>query len=336
MCRSTQLLKMVVILWVATGIMPYVKADRSSLQKAQRLFLALRPYILDIDIDAISVGEQVVPANQLVGTKNLCERLASIVARGDTITFLCLAFPFKSSNQTDLVAGDVPDMAEFHSLSYLQTMLLRLKAVYPNIKMTIMTDGLLFNDFFQISHAQVVAYEEQLKKLSQTFPDIQIVTLIDALQEKGMLLAALKDQVTQGVREKPIPKAQLSLLKRRICHEINHKNHAFFQLSRKHQKVYLDQTARALIQRDKRLKTFVQQYQTKNTIRLSIHYQPDISQKIGIRLARNYTIFPWNGVLVKTPKGQLKIVPKNRADLAHNTLCTQVSQPTSLNAARWR
>ena len=69
---------------------------------------------------------------------------------------MCLpAFPFKSANKVHKVFGILPDKAEELALERLNTMCIRIGDVYPpGAKLTIISDGLVYNGLFQhqLSH----------------------------------------------------------------------------------------------------------------------------------------------------------------------------------------
>ncbi|KAL8760712.1 MAG: hypothetical protein Q9184_003114 [Pyrenodesmia sp. 2 TL-2023] len=81
---------------------------------------------------------------------------------------MCLpAFPFKSANKVDKVFGILPDKAEELALERLNTMCIRIGDVYlPGAKLTIISDGLVYNDLLGIPDRDTWAYGEALRTMA--------------------------------------------------------------------------------------------------------------------------------------------------------------------------
>ncbi|KAI0440046.1 pyoverdine/dityrosine biosynthesis protein [Xylaria telfairii] len=81
---------------------------------------------------------------------------------------LCLpAFPFKSPNSTGKVLGCLPDKAEEFALAHLDGMCAAIADIYPpGAKLTIISDGLVYNDLLSVPDKQVWAYGEALRQLA--------------------------------------------------------------------------------------------------------------------------------------------------------------------------
>ena len=79
---------------------------------------------------------------------------------------MCLpAFPFKSANKVDKVFGILPDKAEQLALERLHTMCLRIGDVYPpGAKLTVISDGLVYNGLSITSLAISLAISRLLKR----------------------------------------------------------------------------------------------------------------------------------------------------------------------------
>jgi len=307
-----------------------------NLSRARLFYNTLKPHILTFDIDAHATGDLGRTDLSPTGTKQLLESLEDLIKTGEEIHFLCLAFPFKSSNKEFFVDGSLPDMAEYHSLEYLQNVIKELKDVYPKVSLTIMTDGLLFNDLFGIPDKDVIAFESRLKTIIQEFPNLNLLTLSQALQKDAISLKNFKKAGAEYKLPKPLPASRLKLLKKRIKHEINHKDHSFSNLSPEQQDIMLTDLAMQLIKRDEYLKIFVQRSQRKQTLRLSIHYQSDLSKKIGLKITPASLIFPWNGVFVVSQNGQGQIIPKSQVDTKYYQKETRTIRDLPLSFYRWR
>ncbi|EEU37393.1 uncharacterized protein NECHADRAFT_51584 [Fusarium vanettenii 77-13-4] len=96
---------------------------------------------------------------------------------------LCLpAFPFKSPNSTSKVLGKLPDKAEEFALSHLNGMCQAIADIYPpGAKLTIISDGLVYNDLLGVPDKDVWNYGETLRALaaSKGFAHISFARLRD-------------------------------------------------------------------------------------------------------------------------------------------------------------
>ncbi|KAH7108957.1 putative pyoverdine/dityrosine biosynthesis protein [Dactylonectria macrodidyma] len=83
---------------------------------------------------------------------------------------LCLpAFPFKSPNSVSKVLGNLPDKAEEFSLARLNGLCQAIGDVYtPGAKLTIISDGLVYNDLLGVPDKDVWAYGKILRELAIT------------------------------------------------------------------------------------------------------------------------------------------------------------------------
>ncbi|KAK6225519.1 pyoverdine dityrosine biosynthesis [Colletotrichum tabaci] len=81
---------------------------------------------------------------------------------------MCLpAFPFKSPNTRDKVLSRLPDKAEEFSLANLNGLCSAIKDLYePGAKLTIISDGLVYNDLLGVPDKEVWAYGETLRDLA--------------------------------------------------------------------------------------------------------------------------------------------------------------------------
>ncbi|KAF6842778.1 pyoverdine dityrosine biosynthesis [Colletotrichum musicola] len=81
---------------------------------------------------------------------------------------MCLpAFPFKSPNTTDKVLGRLPDKADEFALHNLNGLCAAIKDFYePGAKLTIISDGLVYNDLLGVPDKEVWAYGETLRSIA--------------------------------------------------------------------------------------------------------------------------------------------------------------------------
>ncbi|KAI1029085.1 hypothetical protein LB504_012956 [Fusarium proliferatum] len=81
---------------------------------------------------------------------------------------MCLpGFPFKSANKINKVFGFLPDKAEELALQRLDNMCLRIRDIYsPGARITIISDGIVYNDLLCIPDRDTWAYGEALRALA--------------------------------------------------------------------------------------------------------------------------------------------------------------------------
>ncbi|KAM0523748.1 hypothetical protein ACHAPE_000999 [Trichoderma viride] len=110
---------------------------------------------------------------------------------------MCLpAFPFKSPNTKVKVLGRVPDKAEEFALAHLNGLCAAIKDVYsPGAELTIISDGIVYNDLLSVSDLDVWRYGETLRKLATTkgFTHIRFSRLSDLVPTE---VPAVLDEVS--------------------------------------------------------------------------------------------------------------------------------------------
>ncbi|KAM0251263.1 hypothetical protein ACHAQJ_008296 [Trichoderma viride] len=110
---------------------------------------------------------------------------------------MCLpAFPFKSPNTKVKVLGRVPDKAEEYALAHLNGLCAAIKDVYPpGAELTIISDGIVYNDLLSVSDLDVWTYGQTLRELAKTkgFNYIRFSRLSDLVP---MAVPAVLDEVS--------------------------------------------------------------------------------------------------------------------------------------------
>ncbi|KAI0392367.1 Pyoverdine/dityrosine biosynthesis protein-domain-containing protein [Xylariaceae sp. FL0594] len=87
---------------------------------------------------------------------------------GMPIKLVIPAFPFKSSNRSKKVLGPVPDEAERLSLLHLNGLCLAIQdATGAKTHLTIVSDGITYNDILDVSDEEVWRYGEELRHLAK-------------------------------------------------------------------------------------------------------------------------------------------------------------------------
>lgn len=94
-----------------------------------------------------------------VGRQVLAERINPLVEQCKPLKFAMLGFPFKSTNLRDKVLSPYPDMGEQLTLKNFFRMNNEIKKVYPpGMILSIVSDGFVFNDLWNIPDAVTAEY----------------------------------------------------------------------------------------------------------------------------------------------------------------------------------
>ncbi|KAH8127508.1 hypothetical protein FP744_10003361 [Trichoderma asperellum] len=118
------------------------------------------------------------------GTQNFLSVIQRFVAAGTRVEACLPAFPFKSANRVYKVLGTLPDKAEELALERLNNMCLRIQEVYPaGARVTIISDGITYNDLLSISDRDTWAYGRCLRDLAskKKFDNIAFSRIKDLL-----------------------------------------------------------------------------------------------------------------------------------------------------------
>ncbi|KAL8966513.1 MAG: hypothetical protein Q9183_003343 [Haloplaca sp. 2 TL-2023] len=146
--------------------------------------------ILDIVFDyALNKFEDSVERLAL-GRPNFLAIIDRFVLAGTEVKMCLPAFPFKSANKIEKVFGILPDKAEELALERLNSMCTRIKDVYPpGAKLTIISDGITYNDLLNISDRETWAYGESLRSmaLEKGYSNIEFARLKDLVRFKTPL-----------------------------------------------------------------------------------------------------------------------------------------------------
>ncbi len=274
-------------------------------------FLLEYALLYDIDKRSIDPTSEVSDKVNFTGFSVIKEKIANIVNTGKPINFNVVGFPHKSPNTEKKVSSLLPDEAEQYSLEYINSLLTKITKVYPpGASLTIFTDGTVFCDAEGIDDTVVFAYEKQLKQLAAHMLQIKIITLSDLLPELSpdkMRLAVEKFSPSNSEFEQRLLhdvklRDEITLMEKRLM--LNFDYPAGHLYIKKHPIAWI---AKKLVHRSMQYGNFLATFRNTQDIRLSVHYQPDVSTKIGIKLSDNSHITPWHGVLVIDPNGSKRI-----------------------------
>ena len=93
----------------------------------------------------------------------ILQTLRSFVAKQEPVNMVMPAYPFKSPNHESKVLGPNPDVGERMSLQHLNSIGARIQQIYPpGGHITIVSDGLCYNDLMGVSDEEVFNYANGL------------------------------------------------------------------------------------------------------------------------------------------------------------------------------
>ncbi|VUC29926.1 unnamed protein product [Clonostachys rosea] len=125
------------------------------------------------------------------GTSKFLPTIDRFVKEGKRVELCLPAFPFKSANKVYKVFGILPDKGEELALERLNRMCERIRGVYkPGAKLTILSDGVVYNDLLSVPDRHVWQFGEALRAMATKkkfknlgFARIKDVVKIDGLPE---------------------------------------------------------------------------------------------------------------------------------------------------------
>ncbi|KAK5996448.1 Isocyanide synthase xanB [Cladobotryum mycophilum] len=167
--------------------------DGSALETASRILNIIDRYRLRRSGNTSAKADE--------GALKFLALIYSHVKSGIAVPMCLPAFPFKSPNSVNKVLGKLPDRAEELALAHLNGLCLAVKDIYPpGAKLTIISDGLVYNDLLGVPDKDVWAYGETLRALAKArgfthisfsrLRDLVSISLPDQLDEMAYVANA--------------------------------------------------------------------------------------------------------------------------------------------------
>ncbi len=249
-------------------------------------------------------------------------RVEGFIAEGRPIEFILPAFPGKSPNLAK-VLGDMPDMAELLSLSFLDSLCQQIQALYaPGTRIIICSDGRVFADLVRIPDSAITSYQDELRLmmrrlgadsldfhgLDDEYPGMDFDQMRHKLVEAhGEPIEALREEILAGGE----PLSLYRGITRFLLEDAT-------GVTSTHSRTALQKECRirayGVIQRSKAWGALIARKYPRS-VRLSIHPQPCASPKLGIHLmetADNW-LTPWHGTAVKI-NGRFVLMRRRQAE----------------------
>lgn len=249
------------------------------------------------------------------------------------------AFPAKSPSRQKTLSH-LPDHGEelaFHNLNALCTRIGRLYA--PGARLIVCSDGRVFADIVRIPDADVSAYNSEMRKRASEW-GLQYIEFFDlddvypSVKDFGMLreelmivygesLAALKERCRTDRHAAEMYRGITRFLFEDFCGLDE-----FQALSRNAIQSLARVAAYRVIQRSNAWGCLLAE-RLPDAVRLSIHPQLRISEKIGINLISDQDCWatPWHSVVLKRGE-QIELVPRRLAEDLNATLVFRQGRPS--------
>jgi len=234
-------------------------------------------------------------------------RVAAAVAKNEPIPLVLPAFPAKSPNPAKTL-GLLPDLGEVLALRTLQQLCDEIAQTYPpGARLTIASDGHVFADLVEVPDADVDAYQSAIADIitQEELGSIELFNLrnVYGLTEGDASRTRLVDQYAQSIAD----------LEARAAVHPRHQTmvdgiHRFLfedavvlhpERSRTQNRKWTKPRAWEVVRRSDAWGALVAEA-FPDAVRLSIHPQPEVSEKIGIHLlpTEDAWLTPWHGVAV--------------------------------------
>jgi pyoverdine/dityrosine biosynthesis protein Dit1 len=238
------------------------------------------------------------------------DRIFAYVEAGEKIQMILPAFPVKSPNRNKTLTH-LPDYAERHAFQQLSILCDDIKSIYsPGVEFTICSDGRVFSDLLRISDEHVTEYGETLRSMvEESHPGVftffnldkvyNSISCFDTMREDLMVNygEALSDLVYRTKTE-PHAKSMYLGITRFIFEDFSGID-PFKKLARNAIQKAAKSVSYRVIQRSNAWSKLLKEQYPK-AVRLSIHPQFRVSEKIGIYLGdvENSWVTPWHSVAV--------------------------------------
>ncbi|MCC5651875.1 isocyanide synthase family protein [Nostoc sp. XA013] len=235
------------------------------------------------------------------------QKVQFFIKQQKPIHFILPAFPAKSPNPLK-VLGPMPDMGERVALQFLQSLCDRIHEIYaPGAKVTICSDGRVFNDLVTITDKNVTLYRQGIMQILDEIKanNINIFNLDNVFSEMSFdemrkILVKRYALSIESIRERVNTEQHYCQLFKGI-YNLLFEDYVVFSHNKSHAQIEIECNTRTyqVIQRSNAWATLVAKHFPKS-LRLSIHPQPYHSEKIGIHMIKTLDQWgtPWHNAPV--------------------------------------
>ncbi|MFT4623125.1 MAG: pyoverdine/dityrosine biosynthesis protein Dit1/AcrR family transcriptional regulator [Myxococcota bacterium] len=255
--------------------------------------------------------------------------MARVIAEDRPLTLVLPAFPAKSPSRAKTL-GPLPDLAEVLALRSLQALCDELAAVHaPGARLVIASDGHVFADLVEVDDAEVDAYQAAIRRILED-EGLHALSVFDLRDVVGDLRGAAAREALASRYATPVD-ALKARAKAHSRHQAQYDGiHRFLfedavvlhpERSRTANRKVTAGRAWEVVQRSEAWGALVAEA-LPEALRLSIHPQPQVSEKIGIHLidTADAWLTPWHAAAVVGEHGA-RLMKRADAEGAGATLC---------------
>ncbi|WP_431483690.1 L-tyrosine/L-tryptophan isonitrile synthase family protein [Pseudomonas solani] len=291
------------------------------------------PYDIDAIIDAVELF--LVKADgdlfDTQGRDHLRRQIARLIAASEPLQFLLPGFPCKSPNHIDKCFGTEPDFGEVMALRQLDSLAKAVTDQYaPGCRVTILSDGISFNDIVEVPDDVRQRYNKRLRSLCPS-PSIawqELQALLPNARSDGDVRAALER--AGGATEPIYRSAVLANTHDKLCSYLYNDIRLCRRPDQSEDDYLSDVAERAarMMRRGMGLNTLIDRH-FPDHIRLSVHQYDNAGPKFTFGFVPGATRVtqPWHAVPVLSLVGKLELIGHASVDKARHALVTLDEQP---------
>lgn len=242
------------------------------------------------------------------------------LAEGRPLELLLPAFPAKSPSPQK-VLGKLPDYAESVALRTLQRLCEELTELHPpGVRLVLCSDGLVFADVVGVTDDDVAAYGARIDELLTELPLLRRFDSAHAFGETSPEEA--RARLLRGWAESDEILHELTTKSRALGAQLDGLHRFLFEdavvLSPERSRTQLRKEARPraveLLRRSRAWGNLLASL-FPSALRLSIHPQPRVSEKIGIHLlaTSDAWLTPWHGVAL-VERDHVRLMKRSEAE----------------------
>ncbi|TQV94406.1 pyoverdine/dityrosine biosynthesis protein [Cordyceps javanica] len=276
-------------------------------------------------------------------------QLEAFVAKNEQVELVLPAFPFKSPNRRDKVLGFLPDAGEEYALKHLDGLCAAIQQVYvPGAVLTIISDGLVYNDLLGVADEEVWEYGEVLRQIAVDHSLCHLRfqrqhDIFDCDIEKGPICRRQYLKNVPKLRQRLVQDMPSDLeVKRLIATDMDttlvYRGYLrFLELdlaitgmgkTKTQQKKRIRAVAKQMIGRGHAFRARIAA-KYPDCIRLSIHASTDVT-KLSISLTGQkcgQLQTPWHSALVRAVNGEVTMCHRAAIDAATHELVVEDGRP---------
>jgi len=267
------------------------------------------------------------------------DKIMHFMEMGKPIHMILPAFPAKSSSPKKTL-GIYPDKGEELALQTLNNLCKKIAELYPaGGKVTICSDGRVFAELVNVTDFSISSYKHDLiSRIAKSYADtidffdlddvFQDIANYDTIREELMIhygesIYKLKARCKSEESAKGMYSGMCRFLTEDFFEIEKFKGYSKTQV-----RTIASHNAYRVIQRSNAWTNLLKE-KFPHSLRLSIHPQPRISNKIGVFLLDSDDVWrtPWHSVAMKTETG-FSLVPRHVAEGQNASLIFENGRPS--------